>query len=95
MRIGLGAPLAALCMLAGLAACNDPAIRDIDAQMEACQAPTYQGLVGRPESALAGVLFAVPVRVIRPGDMVTADFSQTRINITLDGAGRIVGVACG
>jgi len=88
-------PLAGLCALVAVAGCDGQQVQDMDPQMDACQAPTYQGLVGRPESALAGVLFAVPVRVIRPGEAVTQDFSQSRVNISIDAAGRIAGVACG
>lgn len=35
------------------------------------------------------------LRWIRPGDMVTMDFRQDRLNIDLDSAGRISGFRCG
>lgn len=35
------------------------------------------------------------VRVIMPGDMVTQDFSEDRLNLEVDAAGNLVRAACG
>ena len=35
------------------------------------------------------------VRMIRPGEMLTADFSGVRVNIRMDGETRILAVTCG
>lgn len=80
--------------LLAVAACDDANVIRPDPGLDQCQAPAYRSLVGRPVAALNGVLFAVPYRVIRPGDAVTEEFMPTRINISLDGGDRIVAVAC-
>jgi peptidase inhibitor I78 family protein len=35
------------------------------------------------------------VRVIRPGQMVTMEFNERRLNIEVDAAGRVIRVRCG
>jgi len=35
------------------------------------------------------------VRIIKPGDQVTMDFSEARLNIDVDAAGVITGLRCG
>ena len=59
-----------------------------------CQAPAYQPLLGQSQSVLGGMLFAGPYRIIRPGDVVTADLIENRVNFELDGAGRIAAIRC-
>ena len=44
-----------------------------------------------PDSLMAGTL----VRVIRPGDAVTADYNDSRLNISLNTADEIVDIAGG
>lgn len=60
-----------------------------------CGATGLQGLIGKPQSALDGMRFAGPVRVIKPGMAVTMDFSPGRLNILLDETGRISRITCG
>jgi Peptidase inhibitor I78 family len=36
-----------------------------------------------------------PYRVIRPGDRLSQDRSPQRLNVELDGYGRVIGLACG
>ncbi|WP_242653453.1 I78 family peptidase inhibitor [Sphingomonas jatrophae] len=38
---------------------------------------------------------AATVRVVRPGQMVTQDYREDRLNLTVDGSGRLVKAACG
>lgn len=38
---------------------------------------------------------ATRLRVIRPGDAVTMDFREDRLNIELDGGGRVRALRCG
>ncbi|WP_343116448.1 I78 family peptidase inhibitor [Ostreiculturibacter nitratireducens] len=60
-----------------------------------CEAGDLQYLVGRPEWALEGMVFAGPVRLIRPGTAITMDYRQERLNIEIGRTGRIIQVYCG
>jgi len=65
-----------------------------------CGAEKVAGLIGKKRSpalerrvqALSG---AARTRWIRPGMMVTMDYSETRLNVRVDVRGRIVSVNCG
>lgn len=68
---------------------TDPAAADT------CNMAQYTALIGKP-STDAGVPAAGPsVRIIKPGDQVTMDFSEARLNIDVDAAGVITGMRCG
>jgi len=55
----------------------------------------HTALIGKPTTD-AGVPAAGPsVRIIKPGDQVTMDFSPARLNIDVDAAGVITGLRCG
>jgi len=60
-----------------------------------CGAPRLQRLVGQPATVLETMRFGSQVRIIRPGMAVTMDYSPDRLNIEIDGAQRIISVACG
>lgn len=65
-----------------------------------CQAEGLADLVGRPATAeLGGEAMrrsgARTLRWIRPGDMVTMDFREDRLNIHLDAQHRVERLACG
>ena len=60
-----------------------------------CGAAALQGLVGQSETALHVMRFAQAVRVIKPGMMVTQDYSAERLNIHVDELGVISRVVCG
>ena len=62
---------------------------------DACGASGLQGLVGQPSAVLQTMRFAGPVRIIEPNMAVTMDYSAARLNIWLNGAGRIDRVTCG
>jgi len=67
---------------------------------QSCDAQAVQSLIGKLFAAelqahaqqLSG---ARSVRVIRPGQAVTMDYSGSRLNIELDASGRVVRVHCG
>lgn len=66
----------------------------------ACNAEAARALVGREASAELGaealrLTGARRLRWIRPGDMVTMDYSAERLNLHLDGQGRVERLACG
>ena len=95
------AALAALTLLAGctsVAATEQPA--PAPASDGKCNAAPAQHLIGRQESPETGaeaqrLTGASRMRWIRPGQMVTMDYREDRLNIDLDDAGRITGLRCG
>jgi hypothetical protein len=99
-------PILVLSTLLALAACAPqgpgtpgaappagPALPDPGA--DSCGAAARAALIGQPATALERVYILGPVRVIRPGDAVTMDFVERRINFDLDAADRIVRIFCG
>ncbi|NEY90051.1 I78 family peptidase inhibitor [Tabrizicola oligotrophica] len=62
---------------------------------DACGASDLQYLLGQPESELQTLQFAGPVRIIHPGTAVTMDYSESRLNIEIDDAGKISRLSCG
>ena len=91
MRLSL--PLVAL----ALAACTElpdgpfPPVDDPDA----CGASGLQSLVGQPEAVIYATTFTVQIRILRPGEPHTDDYSAQRANFTVDRSGRITSVTCG
>lgn len=90
-------PLAALALMA-LAACvpatggPDPTGGTLE---DDCGAASLQYLVGEDVSQVFAMTFTQPVRIIRPGDVVTMDFSAQRLNFRLDENETVVSVDCG
>ena len=78
----------------GLAACMPVVVTPPDGT-DTCGASSFRALVGQPRSVLDGIRFSQPVRIIPEGGVVTMDYSASRINFQLDGAGRIQRVYCG
>lgn len=84
---------AAFAQIAGCAGAASPA-------GGACNAERARFAVGRPLNAdlenearlRAGAAW---VRVIRPGQMVTMEYNEQRLNIEVDAAGRVIRVRCG
>jgi Peptidase inhibitor I78 family len=62
---------------------------------DTCGAAGVTPLIGQPEAVLAATTFARPIRILRPGQPMTEDYSAQRLNITLDAQGRITGGWCG
>lgn len=60
-----------------------------------CGAAELQGLVGQPAAVLQTMRFGTTVRIIRPGQAVTMDYSEGRLNIDIDATERIARVHCG
>ena len=65
-----------------------------------CNAATVSWAIGRaatPDVVERARLESgsADVRVIKPGDMVTADFRGDRLNITVNERGAIIGLKCG
>jgi len=65
-----------------------------------CSAEAGAPLVGRSATAALGaealrLTGARRLRWIRPGDMVTMDYSPERLNVHLDAEGKVERLACG
>ena len=60
-----------------------------------CGAASMQNLVGLPVRVLPRQGTWSAIRIIRPGDMVTMDYSASRLNVRVDRAGRIMDLTCG
>lgn len=76
---------------------DPPAVSDGPAPDTAsCGANTLGAYIGQPVSRLPAALMAAGnVRVIRPGMAVTMDYSAGRLNVQVDGTGRIRDLTCG
>ena len=61
---------------------------------DTCNASQYAHLIGQDATALERVLLLGQVRVIRPGDAVTADFRPERINFHIGSDNAIVSIGC-
>jgi hypothetical protein len=65
-----------------------------------CDAAPVQQLVGRQSTTEIGTEArsrsgAASIRWIRPGDVVTMDYREDRLNIHLDARGRVARLVCG
>lgn len=68
---------------------TDPALADT------CNMTQYAALIGKPATDAGVPPASATVRIIKPGDQVTMDFSPTRLNVDVDAAGIVTGVRCG
>jgi hypothetical protein len=69
--------------------------REDPAMIETCAAKELQHLVGQPESVLETMRFGTVVRIERPGDIHTMEYSAERTRIIIGEDGRIARVICG
>ena len=90
-------PLLALpALLVALAACAPLVAVPPPGTPDSCGAAGLrQEFLGQDVSVLAAATFPAPVRIIRPGDMVTMDFNPNRLNFRLDESGHVVEITCG
>ncbi len=63
--------------------------------VDACGAAELQDMVGQPRRILQTMKFAVPVRMIEPGQAVTQDYSPNRLNIYINADRTIASISCG
>jgi peptidase inhibitor I78 family protein len=96
------APLALALALAGCGTTIQwfPPIAPEQAPEGTCDPRHLSRLVGRPGTPELGAEAqrrsgSARLRWIRPGDMVTMDFSPQRLNIRLDASNRVESFACG
>lgn len=83
----------AMTLMTTLAACVTEVAPTPD-PAASCGADALQGLVGQPESVLAAMTFAQPVRILHPDTPMTMDYQQDRLNIVVDAKGKITAVRC-
>jgi hypothetical protein len=72
-----------------LMGCQGPADAD-----DPCGAARFAALVGTP-IAEASLPPGSDVRIIGPGDAVTFDYVETRVNLRTDARGIVTSVSCG
>ncbi len=60
-----------------------------------CGGDSVVALIGQPIGSLPGTGGWGALRVIRPLMAITEDYSETRLNVQLDGADRIIALSCG
>jgi len=65
------------------------------AQDDSCNAAAVAGLVGQDATALERVLLLGPMRMIRPGTVVTQDYSPARINFHIGADNVLRRITCG
>ncbi len=83
-----------------LAACTEETPPDppIDQPVEdttACGGGPDSNLVGQSVDVLAAMTFPGPIRVIRPGMLITQEYNPKRMNLDVDSKGIIIRVWCG
>ena len=92
--------LALPALLLTLAACGPVVVLPTEpdggnGSSDSCGAAGLTEFLGQDASVIAATLFTNPIRVIRPGEMVTMEFNPNRINFEVDGEERIVRIYCG
>lgn len=85
-----------LCV-AGLGACVPvvPVAEQPPVSADTCGIAERMAFVGQPVAALLAAGLAGGARIIRPGDAVTEDYSDTRLNVDLDADDHITRLWCG
>ena len=63
--------------------------------LSSCHAVGLDGLVGLPVRLLPADGAWSTLRIIRPGEMVTMDYSPTRLNVRVDAADIVLSLSCG
>jgi glucose/arabinose dehydrogenase len=72
-----------------------PPVTPTDPAADTCNMAQYASLVGKPSTDAGVPPAGATVRIIKPGDQVTMDFSATRLNIEVGADGTITAVRCG
>lgn len=94
-------PLSMLPAVFALAACaSQPAADDATASTGTCNAEPAQSHVGKPASdaniqSAFKASGAKTMRSIKPGQAVTMDYREDRLNVHQDASGNIERISCG
>lgn len=62
---------------------------------DACGAAGLQMWVGQPLTGLSALPLVQPMRVLKPGQVMTLEYQENRLSVTTDEAGTITRLACG
>lgn len=63
---------------------------------DTCAARDSSHVIGKDAAALSALANRRdPIRVLSPGQPMTMDYQQTRLNVELDAAGKIIRLSCG
>jgi hypothetical protein len=65
------------------------------ADLASCGGDAVAGLIGQNVSALPASGSWGALRIVRPGMMITMDYSAMRLNVNIDGSGTILALSCG
>lgn len=65
------------------------------ADLASCGGDKVSLLIGQPASVLPATGGWSALRLLRPGQMMTMDYSATRLNVMLDASGIMVDMTCG
>ena len=83
-------------MTALLSACVMPVVTyPPTTDPNACGAAGLQGLIGMSATVIPPTGVWASIRIIHPGDVVTMDYSASRLNVYVDAANRITRLTCG
>lgn len=63
--------------------------------LSSCGAEGLAGLIGQPQTALPATGGWGALRMLSPGSAMTMDYSETRLNVNIDGHGIILALSCG
>ncbi len=86
--------LVAFALVSGCIGAGGPAVSP-GGLLAKCGADGLLDLIGQPVSGFAAPAAAQTVRILRPGDPVTEDYSETRLNVILDDKDHISALSCG
>lgn len=78
-----------------LAGCMPVMVPTPATPLSRCGADRLIGLIGRDIGALPPQPGDRSVRILRPGDAVTEDYSDRRLNVILDGRDNVTALSCG
>lgn len=81
-------------IVSAMSACQSDRPSGDDIENRTCGADTIAGLVGQPVTEFEALGHTGPVRIIRPGDVVTMDYRSDRLNVMLDDQDVITRLAC-
>lgn len=84
-----------LIFLLALASCTEAVPPVPPISEDTCNAARYTDLIGQDATALEKIMLLGKVRVIRPGQAVTMDFLQDRVNFVIDEGNDIASIRCG
>ncbi|WP_208352202.1 I78 family peptidase inhibitor [Pseudaestuariivita rosea] len=82
-------------LLMTLAACTPVPEPETPEDLASCKADEFPFLIGQTTDDLEETKILQPVRIIRPGAIVTQDYLPQRMNIHVNNAGTVTRLSCG